>query len=81
MPDVVIARLNALGQGQPKDLNFLGRKKLPIGELGITGVNGGVTEAPHIVMIELETYLDPILSGADTLTELVEIQYMPTVEL
>ena len=39
MPDVVIARLNALGQGQPKDLNFLGRKKLLIGELGITGVN------------------------------------------
>ena len=48
MPDTVIYRVNALGQGQPNDLQLLGCKKLPIVELEITGVDYGETEAPHI---------------------------------
>ena len=48
MPDIVIYRVNALGQGQPNDLQLLGCKKLPIVELERTGVDYGETEAPHI---------------------------------
>ena len=51
MPDTVIARVNTLGQGQPNDTDLLDRKKRPIGELDITRVDGGKTEASHIDMI------------------------------
>ena len=81
MPDTVVSRLNALGQGQIIDLDFLDIKKRPIGELKIKGVDYGETEAPHIDIIEPKTDIDPILSGTETLTELVERQYIPTVEL
>ena len=41
IPDTVIARVNALGQGQPNDLDLLDRKKRPIGEIEITVVDSG----------------------------------------
>ena len=41
MPDTAIARVNAPDQGQPNDIDFLDRKKRPIGELYITGVDAG----------------------------------------
>ena len=81
MPDTVIARVNALVQGQPNDLDFLDCKKRTIVDLDITGVDYGETESPHIDIIEPDTYLDPIFSGAKTLPELVKRQYMPTVEV
>ena len=52
MPDTVIVRVNALGQGQPNDLDFLDRKMHPIGDLKITGVYDGETEAPNVELIE-----------------------------
>ena len=36
MPDTVIARVNALGQGQHNDIDLLYCKKRPIRELDIT---------------------------------------------
>ena len=63
----MIAQVNALSQGQPNDLDFLGCKKLPIGELKITGVGSGGTEAPNIDLTEPETDIDPISSGTETL--------------
>ena len=50
-PDTVITRMNALGQGQPNDQDLLDRNKRPIGELYITGLDYGETEAPHIELI------------------------------
>ena len=43
MPDTVISRVRALGQGQPNDLDFLYINIRPIGELDITGVHDGET--------------------------------------
>ena len=44
-------------------------------------MDAGETESPHIEMIQLETEINPILAGAETLLELVERQYTPTIEL
>ena len=41
MPNTMIARVNALGQGIPNNLGLLYRKIRPIGEIDITGVDGG----------------------------------------
>ena len=41
MPDTVISRVNALGQGQPSDIDFLDHKKSPKGKIGIAGVDSG----------------------------------------
>ena len=41
MPDTMIARVNALGQGQTNDLDFLGLNMRPIVEINTTGVDGG----------------------------------------
>ena len=71
MPDTVIAQLNALGQGQPNDLDFLDFNKHPIGEIDITRVDYGGTEAPNIGLVEPETDINPISAGAETLPELV----------
>ena len=46
--NTVIAQVNALNQGQYNVIEFLDCKKRTIGELNITGVNSGETEAPHI---------------------------------
>ena len=81
IPDTVIARVNALGQGQPNDLDFLDRKKIPIGELDITGLNAMETQAPHIDLIEPETDLDHISDGTEKLLELVERQDIPTIDI
>ena len=43
MPDTVIVWVNALGQGQPTDLEFLYFKKRPIGYINIKGVDAGET--------------------------------------
>ena len=67
MPDPVIAWVNALEQWQQNDLYFLDHKNRPIGELETTGVDDGQTEAPHIDLIEPETDIDPISSGAETI--------------
>ena len=80
MPDTVIVRVNALGQGQPNDLDFLDCKNRPIVDLNITGVDAGETEAPHIELIEPETDINPISAGVETLPELVERQYIPIIE-
>ena len=79
MPGSVIAQVNALGQGQPNDLEFIDRKKRPIGYIYITGVDDWETGAPHIELVEPETDLGPILSGAETLTELAEQQDTTTI--
>ena len=52
MPDTVTVRVNALDQRQTNDIYLLDYKKRAIGELKITGVDTGETEAPHIEMIE-----------------------------
>ena len=52
MPDTVIARVNAIGQGQPNDLYLLDQQKHPIGYIDITGVDDGENEATHIDLIE-----------------------------
>ena len=80
MSTTVIARVNKRSQGQPNDIDFIDSKKSPIGELKITVVDAGENEAPNIDMTEQETYLDPISDGAETLTELVERQNIPTIE-
>ena len=80
MPDTIIARLDALNQGRPNDLDFLEIDKRPIGEINITGVDAGKNESPNIEMIEPETDLDPISAGAETIPELVECQDMPIIE-
>ena len=41
MPDTVIAQVNALKHGKPNDIDFLDRKKLPIGYIYIIGVDAG----------------------------------------
>ena len=41
MPDTVIARLNALGQGKPNDIDFIDCNNCPIVYLDITGVDDG----------------------------------------
>ena len=64
MPETVIPRVNAFGQGQPNDLDFLYRRMCPIGDLNITGVDYGETEAPHIDLIKLETDIYPISADA-----------------
>ena len=51
IPDTVIVRANALGQGRPNNLDFLDCKKRPIGYLDITGVDAGNTEDPNIELI------------------------------
>ena len=51
MPDTIIARVNALVQGQHNDPQFLDRKNRPIRELDITGVDDGWDEAPHIEFV------------------------------
>ena len=79
MPDTVIARVNTIVQGKPNDIDFLDWKKRPIGELIMTGVDDGGTEAPHIEVIEQETDLDPISAGTETLPELAERQEIPTI--
>ena len=38
MPDIVIARMNRLSAGQPRQLTFLDRKGRPIGDLDFPGV-------------------------------------------
>ena len=43
-------------------------------------MDDGETEAPHIELIEPETDIDPILSDAEALPELVERQDIPNVE-
>ena len=63
MPDIFIAQLNALVQGETNDIDFLYRKNRPIGELQIAVVDDEETEAPHIEMIEPETDIDPIQAG------------------
>ena len=55
IPDTVIARVNALGQGKPNVIDFLDCKKCPIGEIYTTGVDDGKTESPQIYMIEPDT--------------------------
>ena len=80
MPDTFIMRVSELSQVQPNYLDFLDWNKRPIGELEITGVNYGETEAPHIELIEPETDIDPILADAEALPELVERQDIPNVE-
>ena len=72
MPATVITRMNALVQGQPNDPDFLDCNNFPLWELDTTGVDAGGTEAQHIELIELETDIDPIPAGAETLQELVE---------
>ena len=67
MPDTLIAWLNELDQGQPNYIDFLYRKKRPVGELKITGVDSGETEASHIEIIEPETDLDTISDGTETI--------------
>ena len=71
--------MNALVQGKPNDIDFLDSKKRPIGDLNITGVDAGKTNAPHVEMTIPETDIDPILTGAKTLPELVECQNIPTI--
>ena len=41
MPDTVIARVNALGQGKPNDIDFIDCNNCPIVYLDITGVDDG----------------------------------------
>ena len=81
MPDTMIARVNALGQGQPNDIELLDHKKRPIGELYIKVVDSGKTEASQIELIEQETDINPISAGTETLPELVEHQDIPTIEI
>ena len=81
IPDTVIARVNALSQGQPNDLELLDFKKHPIGELEIIGVDDGETEYQKIELIEPYTDIDPISAGAEKLPELVEHQYIPFIDL
>ena len=81
MPDTVIARVNAFGQGKPNDLDFLDRKKLPIEEMDITIVDFGGNEAPHINLIEPDTHIDHISAGEETLPELVEYQDFLAIKL
>ena len=77
MPETVTAQVNLLGQGHLNDLDLIDCKKLPIGELEITGVDGGETEAPHIALIEPKTDIGPISDGTETLPELVQRQIYP----
>ena len=51
MPDTMIARVNALRQGQTNHIYFLDRKKRPIGDLYIIGEDTGDIEAPQIELI------------------------------
>ena len=81
MPDTVIARVNALGQGKPNDIDFLDRKKRPIVELDITVVDAGVNQDPQIELIEPDNDLDHILFGAETLPELLERQDITTFDI
>ena len=41
MPGTVILQVNAIGQEQSNDLDFLGCKKRPIGDIEITGLHTG----------------------------------------
>ena len=78
--ETVISRVKSLCQGQTNGLDFLDRKNGPIGELKITGMNVGETEAPNIKMIKPQTGIDPTLAGAETPPELLNRQYIPTIE-
>ena len=51
IPGTIISQVNALGQGQPNDLELFERKKCPIGELKLTGVDAGETDAPNIELV------------------------------
>ena len=64
MRDTIIYWVNTLGQVQPNDLEFIDCKKRSIGKLGVIGVDAGETEAPHIELVEPETDIDPISTGA-----------------
>ena len=79
MPNTVIAWVNAPSQGKHNDIDFLDRKNRPVGELYITGVDDGENESPQIELIEPETDLDPISAYTETLPEIVERQYIPTI--
>ena len=52
IPDVVIARVNALGMDQPEMLTFTDRQGRPIGDIEITGVDAAdvrpLDETPRI---------------------------------
>ena len=78
--ETMIAQVNALGYRKPNYIYFLDRKKSPIGDLDIKGVDAGETKSPHIDPAELDTDLDHILAGVETLPELVERQDIPTIE-
>ena len=60
MPNTVIVRVNALGQGNTNDLDFLDWNKNPIEELKITGVDARENEAPYIELIEPDIDINPI---------------------
>ena len=81
MHDTVIAQVDALIQRQPNCIDFLDRKKHPIEDHDITGVDAEETEALHIQLIGSETDLHPIPAGTETLPELVERNDIPNIEL
>ena len=80
MPDTVIVQVHILDQGQHDDIDFLDHKNNTIGELKITGVDTGETEAQHIDLIEPETDLYTISTGTETLPELVQRQTYPPLK-
>ena len=80
MPETIISQVNALGQGQPNDLELLDCKTRPIVERKITGVYAGETEAPHIELVETKTDLNPVLDESETLLELLEWQDILTIK-
>ena len=63
MSDTVIARVNTLGAGQPEQLVFTDRRGRPIGDVELTGVDGGTEEGDPIEIVappnvEVEDDLD-----------------------
>jgi hypothetical protein len=68
MPDAVIARVNRLGAGQPKQLIFLDRKGRPIGDLEFPGVDSDPTDPGALAGVDDNDSNEVIDANDDDLT-------------
>ena len=62
MPDTVIARVNHLGKGEPKELVFKDRKGRVIGDVELPGVehaDDSTAKIDNATVIEVDNEFDP----------------------
>ena len=70
IPDVVIALVNSLGTGQPKQLVFTDRHGCLIGDIEIPGVNSDADDDDKIPGVDPDPVVDDIeLPGVDAVVD------------